>query len=72
MRTMNAVLGLYTLPDIMLTDCLGTKNMELSHGIHEELSAVVAEGQPADVVVSHVLKQILSKETNYLPITQKW
>ncbi|KAL8478424.1 hypothetical protein ACS0TY_030356 [Phlomoides rotata] len=37
---------------------------------HGEPGAAVADFQPVDIVVSHVLKQILSTETNYVPITR--
>jgi len=49
---------------------LGPKQMELGLGIHGEPGVAVVELQPVDVVVEHVLKQILSQETQYLPITR--
>lgn len=42
--------------------------MELGLGIHGEAGAVVADIQPVDAVVSHMLKQILSTEIQYVPI----
>ncbi|XP_042961986.1 putative 3,4-dihydroxy-2-butanone kinase isoform X5 [Carya illinoinensis] len=52
------------------SDRLGPGKMELGLGIHGEPGAAVADIQPVDVVVSHVLDQILSPETNYVPITR--
>ncbi|KAG4381684.1 hypothetical protein GLYMA_15G201250v4 [Glycine max] len=44
--------------------------MELGLGIHGEPGAAVANIQPVNVVASHVQQQILSTETNYVPITR--
>ncbi|KAG6492983.1 hypothetical protein ZIOFF_047955 [Zingiber officinale] len=44
--------------------------MELGLGIHGEPGVAIVDLQPVDVVVSHVLKQILSPETQYVPITK--
>ncbi|GMY24054.1 putative 3,4-dihydroxy-2-butanone kinase [Fagus crenata] len=68
--TMGVALSVCTLPGQVTSDRLGPGKMELGLGIHGEPGAVVADLQPVDVVVSHVLKQILSQETNYVPITR--
>jgi dihydroxyacetone kinase len=67
---MGVALSVCTLPGQVTSDRLGPGKMELGLGIHGEPGAVVADLQPVDVVVSHVLKQILSQETNYVPITR--
>ncbi|KAL2930508.1 putative 3 4-dihydroxy-2-butanone kinase [Bienertia sinuspersici] len=66
--TMGVALSVCTLPGQVTSDRLGPGKMELGLGIHGEPGAAVADLQPADVVVAHVLKQILSPETNYVPI----
>ncbi|RDX89213.1 putative 3,4-dihydroxy-2-butanone kinase, partial [Mucuna pruriens] len=68
--TMGVALSICTLPGQVTSDRLGPEKMELGLGIHGEPGAAVADLQPVDVVVSHVLKQILSPETNYVPITR--
>ncbi|GAY68124.1 hypothetical protein CUMW_261750 [Citrus unshiu] len=68
--TMGVALSVCTLPGQVTSDRLGPGKMELGLGIHGEPGAAVADLQPVDVVVSHVLKQILSTETNYVPITR--
>ncbi|KAI4352064.1 hypothetical protein L6164_006350 [Bauhinia variegata] len=68
--TMGVALSVCTLPGQVTSDRLGPGKMELGLGIHGEPGAAVADLQPVDVVVSHVLKQILSPETNYVPITR--
>ncbi|KMZ70451.1 Glycerone kinase, Triokinase [Zostera marina] len=68
--TMGVALSICTLPGQIPSDRLGSGKMELGLGIHGEPGAAVADLQPVDVVVSHVLKQILSMETNYVPITR--
>ncbi|KAL6319975.1 hypothetical protein AAG906_037051 [Vitis piasezkii] len=68
--TMGVALTVCTLPGQVTSDRLGPGKMELGLGIHGEPGAAVADLQPVDVVVSHVLKQILSPETNYVPITR--
>ncbi|OMO50229.1 Dak kinase [Corchorus capsularis] len=68
--TMGVALSVCTLPGQVTSDRLGPGKMELGLGIHGEPGAAVADIQPVDVVVSHVLKQILSSETNYVPITR--
>ncbi|KAJ9162585.1 hypothetical protein P3X46_022347 [Hevea brasiliensis] len=68
--TMGVALSVCTLPGQVTSDRLGPGKMELGLGIHGEPGAVVADLQPVEVVVSHVLKQILSPETNYVPITR--
>ncbi|XP_042000283.1 putative 3,4-dihydroxy-2-butanone kinase [Salvia splendens] len=68
--TMGVALSVCTLPGQVTPDRLGPGKMELGLGIHGEPGAAVADLQPVDVVVSHVLKQILSTETNYVPITR--
>ncbi|KAM7479594.1 hypothetical protein LguiA_027807 [Lonicera macranthoides] len=66
--TMGVALSVCTLPGQVTSDRLGQGKMELGLGIHGEAGAAVADIQPVDVVVSHVLTQILSPETNYVPI----
>lgn len=66
--TMGVALSVCTLPGQVTSDRLGPGKMELGLGIHGEPGAAVADIQPVDVVVSHVLNQILSSETNYVPI----
>ncbi|XP_015883719.2 putative 3,4-dihydroxy-2-butanone kinase [Ziziphus jujuba] len=68
--TMGVALSVCTLPGRVTSDRLGPGKMELGLGIHGEPGAAVADLQPVDVIVSHVLKQILSTETNYVPITR--
>ncbi|XP_027125854.1 putative 3,4-dihydroxy-2-butanone kinase [Coffea eugenioides] len=68
--TMGVALSVCTLPGQVTSDRLGHGKMELGLGIHGEPGAAVADLQPVDVIVSHVLKQILSLETNYVPITR--
>ncbi|XP_075480803.1 putative 3,4-dihydroxy-2-butanone kinase [Primulina tabacum] len=68
--TMGVALSVCTLPGQVTSDRLGPGKMELGLGIHGEPGAAVADLQPVDIVVSHVLKQILSTETNYVPITR--
>ncbi|KAK8941817.1 putative 3,4-dihydroxy-2-butanone kinase [Platanthera guangdongensis] len=66
--TMGVAFSVCTLPGHFPSDHIGPGLMELGLGIHGEPGADVADLQPADVVVSHVLKQILSTETQYVPI----
>lgn len=66
--TMGVALSVCTLPGQVTSDRLGPGKMELGLGIHGEPGALVADLQPADVVVAHVLMQILSPETHYVPI----
>ncbi|KAL8056425.1 hypothetical protein ABFX02_04G119100 [Erythranthe guttata] len=68
--TMGVALSVCTLPGQVTPDRLGPGKMELGLGIHGEPGAAVADLQPVDIVVSHVLNQILSTETNYVPITR--
>ncbi|CAK7324858.1 unnamed protein product [Dovyalis caffra] len=68
--TMGVALSVCTLPGQVTSDRLGPGKMELGLGIHGEPGAAVADLQPVEVVVSHVLQQILSPETNYVPITR--
>ncbi|RLN40882.1 putative 3,4-dihydroxy-2-butanone kinase [Panicum miliaceum] len=68
--TMGVALSVCALPGQVSSDRLGPKKMELGLGIHGEPGVAVVELQPVDVVVEHVLKQILSQETQYLPITR--
>ncbi|CAN1201086.1 Putative 3,4-dihydroxy-2-butanone kinase [Linum perenne] len=68
--TMGVALSVCTLPGQVTPDRLGSGKMELGLGIHGEPGAAVADIQPVGIVVSHVLKQILSPETNYVPITR--
>ncbi|KAI3517890.1 hypothetical protein L1887_17111 [Cichorium endivia] len=66
--TMGVALSVCTLPGQPKSDRLGPGKMELGLGIHGEAGAIVADIQPVDLVVSHVLNRILSSETNYVPI----
>eukprot|EP01018_Ginkgo_biloba_P034898 Gb_10505 [translate_table: standard] len=66
--TMGVALSVCTIPGQVTSDRLGPGKMELGLGIHGEPGAAVADLQPVDIVVSHVLKQILSTETQYVPI----
>ncbi|KAL8123954.1 putative 3,4-dihydroxy-2-butanone kinase isoform X1 [Apium graveolens] len=66
--TMGVALSVCTLPGQVASDRLGPGKMELGLGIHGEPGAAVTDVQPVDSVVSHVLNQILSPDTNYLPI----
>ncbi|KEH26784.1 putative phosphotransferase with an alcohol group as acceptor, FAD-AMP lyase (cyclizing) [Medicago truncatula] len=68
--TMGVALKACTLPGRVLTDRLGASKMELGLGIHGEPGGLVTDIQPSETVVSHLLNQILSKETNYLPISR--
>ncbi|KAG8097969.1 hypothetical protein GUJ93_ZPchr0013g37283, partial [Zizania palustris] len=68
--TMGIALSVCTLPGQVTSDRLGPEQMELGLGIHGEPGVAVVELQPVDVVVEHALKQILSQETQYLPITR--
>lgn len=68
--TMGVALSVCTLPGQVTSDRLGPGKMELGLGIHGEPGAAVADFQQVDVVVCHVLKEILSSETNYVPITR--
>ncbi|KAJ9678255.1 hypothetical protein PVL29_022990 [Vitis rotundifolia] len=68
--TMGVALTVCTLPGQVTSDRLGPGKIELGLGIHGEPGAAVVDLQSVDVVVSHVLKQILSPETNYVPITR--
>ncbi|RID63403.1 hypothetical protein BRARA_E02414 [Brassica rapa] len=68
--TMGVALSVCTLPGQVTSDRLGQEKMELGLGIHGEPGAAVVDVQPVDVVVSHVLQQILSPETSYVPITR--
>ncbi|CAD6206429.1 unnamed protein product [Miscanthus lutarioriparius] len=68
--TMGVALSVCTLPGQVTSDRLGPRQMELGLGIHGEPGVAVVELQSVDVVVEHVLKQILSQETQYLPITR--
>ncbi|XP_019096132.1 PREDICTED: putative 3,4-dihydroxy-2-butanone kinase isoform X2 [Camelina sativa] len=68
--TMGVALSVCTLPGQVTSDRLGEEKMELGLGIHGEPGAAVVDVQPVDVVVSHVLQQILNPETNYVPITR--
>ncbi|KAJ9552934.1 hypothetical protein OSB04_016979 [Centaurea solstitialis] len=66
--TMGVALSVCTLPGQPKSDRLGPGKMELGLGIHGEPGAIVADIQPVDLVVSHVLNRILSPETDYVPI----
>ncbi|EPS65311.1 hypothetical protein M569_09467, partial [Genlisea aurea] len=66
--TMGVALSVCTLPGQPASDRLAAGKIELGLGIHGEPGAAVADMQYIDIIVSHVLKQILSTDTNYVPI----
>ncbi|KAL2630291.1 hypothetical protein R1flu_014977 [Riccia fluitans] len=66
--TMGVGLTVCTIPGQVTSDRLGPGKMELGLGIHGEPGATVADIQPVDVVVSHLLKIILSQEPQYVPV----
>ncbi|KAL6843654.1 hypothetical protein ACP4OV_026716 [Aristida adscensionis] len=68
--TMGVALSVCTLPGQETSARLGPEQMELGLGLHGEPGAAVTELQPVDVVVTRVLKKILSPETQYVPITR--
>ncbi|KAJ3697648.1 hypothetical protein LUZ61_001353 [Rhynchospora tenuis] len=68
--TMGVALSVCTLPGLVTSDRLDADKMEIGLGIHGEPGLAVVDLQPVDVVVAHVLKQILSPETGYVPITR--
>ncbi|KAL0853766.1 hypothetical protein Bca101_058918 [Brassica carinata] len=68
--TMGVALTVCSLPGQATSDRLGPEKMEIGLGVDGEPGAAVVDIQPVDVVVSHVLQQILIPETNYVPITR--
>ncbi|KAF6150762.1 hypothetical protein GIB67_020845 [Kingdonia uniflora] len=68
--TMGVALSVCTLPGQVTSDRVGTGKMEIGLGIHGEPGAAVVDLQSVDIMVSHVLSQILSLETQYVPITR--
>ncbi|KAL6637023.1 hypothetical protein ACP70R_024595 [Stipagrostis hirtigluma subsp. patula] len=68
--TMGVALSVCTLPGQETSDRLGPEQIELGLGLHGEPGAAVSELQPVDEVVTRVVKQILSQETQYVPITR--
>ncbi|CAL4944060.1 unnamed protein product [Urochloa decumbens] len=68
--TVGVALSVCTLPGQEISERLGPEQIELGLGIHGEPGIAVTEHQRVDVVVTHVLKQILSLETRYVPITR--
>lgn len=66
--TMGVALSVCTIPGQVTSDRLDSRKMELGLGIHGEPGAVVADIQPVDMVVTLVLKQILSTDTQYVSI----
>lgn len=68
--TMGVALSTCTLPGRMSSDRMGHGKMELGLGIHGEPGAAVADIQPVDMVVAHILERILSTETQYVPIAK--
>ncbi|KAK4778517.1 hypothetical protein SAY86_006045 [Trapa natans] len=66
--TMGVALSVCSLPGQNIFDRLGPRKMELGLGIHGEPGAAVVDLQPVDAIVSHVLREILSTETGYVPI----
>ncbi|KAL3655279.1 hypothetical protein CASFOL_001065 [Castilleja foliolosa] len=67
--TMSVALTACSLPGQLNIERIGPGKMELGIGIRGERGAV-ADLQPVDIVVSHVMKQILSGKTTYVPITR--
>ncbi|KAH9330234.1 hypothetical protein KI387_002342, partial [Taxus chinensis] len=65
--TMGVALSVCTIPGQVTSDRLGPGKMELGLGIHGEPGAAVFDIKPVEVIVSHVLKQILTKEPQYIP-----
>ncbi|XP_030472370.1 putative 3,4-dihydroxy-2-butanone kinase [Syzygium oleosum] len=68
--TMGVALSVCTLPGQATSNRLGPGKMELGLGIHGEPGVAVADIQPVDIVISHVLTKILSPESNYVPISR--
>ncbi|XP_047338057.1 putative 3,4-dihydroxy-2-butanone kinase [Impatiens glandulifera] len=68
--TMGVALSVCTLPGQATSERLGPGKMELGLGIHGEPGVAVTDLQPVDSVVSHVLREILTQETGYVPITR--
>ncbi|CAN6309583.1 unnamed protein product [Urochloa humidicola] len=68
--TVGVALSVCTLPGQEISERLGPEQIELGLGIHGEPGIAVTEHQRVDVVVARVLKQILSPETRYVPITR--
>ncbi|KAH7440301.1 hypothetical protein KP509_04G100300 [Ceratopteris richardii] len=66
--TMGVALSVCTIPGKGTSDRLEAGKMELGLGIHGEPGLVIADIQPVDIVVTHVLKQILSQDTHYVSI----
>lgn len=64
--TMGVGLTTCTLPGGAASERLGPNKIELGLGIHGEPGAKVADLQPADTIVAHLLNQILDPETAYL------
>ncbi|KAK3406112.1 hypothetical protein EUGRSUZ_K02291 [Eucalyptus grandis] len=68
--TMGVALSVCTLPGQATSNRLAPGKMELGLGIHGEPGVAVADIQPVDMVISHVLTKILSPESNYVPISR--
>ncbi|VFQ94430.1 unnamed protein product [Cuscuta campestris] len=68
--TYGVALSVCTLPGQVASDRLGPGKMELCPGIRGEQGVNVADIQPADAIVSQVLKEILSPEAKNVPITR--
>ncbi|XP_035814792.1 putative 3,4-dihydroxy-2-butanone kinase [Zea mays] len=68
--TMGVALSVCTLPEQVTSGSLGQRQLELGLRIHGELGVAVVELQSVDIVAEHVLKQIVSRETQYLPNTR--
>ncbi|KAF3320529.1 putative 3,4-dihydroxy-2-butanone kinase isoform X1 [Carex littledalei] len=69
--TMGIALSVCTLPGQVTSDRLDAEKMEIGLGIHGEPGLAVVDLKPVDVVVAHILKQILMRqETGYVPITR--
>eukprot|EP00897_Mesotaenium_endlicherianum_P005163 jgi/Mesen1/4675/ME000241S03716 len=64
--TMGVGLSVATIPGSAVSDRLGPTKMELGLGIHGEPGAQVADIQPVDLIVAHILKEILDTEKGYL------
>ncbi|XP_078170687.1 putative 3,4-dihydroxy-2-butanone kinase isoform X2 [Carex rostrata] len=68
--TMGIALSVCTLPGQVTSDRLDAEKMEIGLGIHGEPGLAVVDLKPVDVVVAHILKQILSPEMGYVPVTR--
>eukprot|EP00271_Cylindrocystis_brebissonii_P002683 TRINITY_DN13449_c0_g1_i1.p1 TRINITY_DN13449_c0_g1~~TRINITY_DN13449_c0_g1_i1.p1 ORF type:complete len:609 (+),score=108.67 TRINITY_DN13449_c0_g1_i1:397-2223(+) len=66
--TMGVALSVGTIPGGIPSQRLGPTKMELGLGIHGEPGTSVTDLKSADLVVRHLLKQILNTECGYVPV----